>query len=157
MWCLIRVYSIGIEYNSLSYDVAVIQWLTPCHKNRMTTRYITHGYWRLMPWCRPWQHYVFFWNNVSFKSIKLYLNSHMINRILHLWSFHMKFMKLAQGLFHKFHMKWPLYVINKHFSYQDTPPLCSFLVCILNFDNKTSNHIWLTIWPLVNEQKKKKN
>ena len=25
----------------LSYDVAVIQWLTSCDKNRMTTRYIT--------------------------------------------------------------------------------------------------------------------
>ena len=31
----------------LSYDVAVIQWLTSCHKNRMTTRYITLGYWRV--------------------------------------------------------------------------------------------------------------
>ena len=29
----------------------------------------------------------------------------MINRILHSWSFHTKFMKLAKGLFHKFHMK----------------------------------------------------
>ena len=45
---------------------------------------------------------------------------------------------------------------NKSFSYQDTQPLRSFLVCILNFDNKTSNHIWLTIWPFVHEQKKKK-
>ena len=27
---------------------------------------------------------------------------------------------------------------NKGFSYQDTPPLRSLLVCILNFDNKTS-------------------
>ena len=27
---------------------------------------------------------------------------------------------------------------NKSFSYQDTPPLSSLLVCILNFDNKTS-------------------
>ena len=25
----------------LSYDVAVIQWITSCHKNRMTTRVIT--------------------------------------------------------------------------------------------------------------------
>ena len=33
--------------NRLSYDVAVIQWLTSCHKNRMTTRYITLGYWRV--------------------------------------------------------------------------------------------------------------
>ena len=27
---------------------------------------------------------------------------------------------------------------NKSFSYQDTPPLSTLLVCILNFDNKTS-------------------
>ena len=27
----------------------------------------------------------------------------MINRILHSWSFHVKFMKLAEGSFHKFH------------------------------------------------------
>ena len=40
---------------------------------------------------------------------------------------------------------------NKSFSYQETPPLCSILVCILNFDNKTGNHIWLTIWPFVHE------
>ena len=29
---------------------------------------------------------------------------------------------------------------NKSFSYQDTPPLHSLLVCILNFDNKTSKN-----------------
>ena len=28
-------------YVHLSYDVAVIQWITLCHKNRMTTRVIT--------------------------------------------------------------------------------------------------------------------
>ena len=28
---------------------------------------------------------------------------------------------------------------NKSFSYKDTAPLHSLLVCILNFDNKTSN------------------
>ena len=28
----------------------------------------------------------------------------MINRILHSWSFQMKFMKLTEGLFHEFHM-----------------------------------------------------
>ena len=27
--------------NSLSYDVAVIQWIASCHKNHMTTRAIT--------------------------------------------------------------------------------------------------------------------
>ena len=29
----------------LAYDVAVIQWITSCHKNRMTTRVIT--LWRI--------------------------------------------------------------------------------------------------------------
>ena len=29
------------------YDVAVIQWLMSCRKNRMTTRYIRLGYWRV--------------------------------------------------------------------------------------------------------------
>ena len=36
-----------LQLSFLSYDVAVIQWLTSCHKNRMTTRYITLGYWRV--------------------------------------------------------------------------------------------------------------
>ena len=37
-----------------------------------------------------------------FKTINPILKGHMTNRILHSWSFHMKFMKLAEG-----HMKWP--------------------------------------------------
>ena len=32
-----------ISYSILSYDIAVIQWLTSCHKHPMTTRYITLG------------------------------------------------------------------------------------------------------------------
>ena len=35
------------KQRTLNKDVAVIQWLTSCHKNRMTTRYITLGYWRV--------------------------------------------------------------------------------------------------------------
>ena len=34
-----------IYYLRLSYDVAVIQWITSCHKNHMTTRVIT--FWRV--------------------------------------------------------------------------------------------------------------
>ena len=34
------------------------------------------------------------------------IKSHMIIRILHEWSFYLKFMKLAEGSFHKFHMVW---------------------------------------------------
>ena len=39
------------------------------------------------------------------KAIKSSLKGHMINKILHSWSFYMKFMKLAKGSFHKFHVK----------------------------------------------------
>ena len=45
---------------------------------------------------------IFSRNISTLKVIKLYLRSHMIND---LWSFHMKFIKLTQGLFNKFHMK----------------------------------------------------
>ena len=38
-------------------------------------------------------------------AIKSHLKGRMINRILHSWSFHMKFMKVAEGSFHKSHMK----------------------------------------------------
>ena len=31
---------VTITYSYLSYDVAVIQWITSCHKSRMTTRVI---------------------------------------------------------------------------------------------------------------------
>ena len=34
------------------------------------------------------------------KAINPILKGHMINRILHLWSFYMKFMKLTEGSFH---------------------------------------------------------
>ena len=39
------------------------------------------------------------------RAIKAHLKGHTINRILHSWPFHIKFMKLAEDLFHKFHMK----------------------------------------------------
>ena len=42
--CLKFLNTLIKEYINLSYDVAVIQWITSCHKNRMTTRVITH--WR---------------------------------------------------------------------------------------------------------------
>ena len=35
------------SYFTLSYEVAVTQWLTSCHKNRMTTRYLTLCYCRV--------------------------------------------------------------------------------------------------------------
>ena len=88
---------------ALSYDVSVMQWTTSCHENRMTTRVIT--LWR--------ERVTSFTTSVStvrflfYKSENPILKGHMINRILHSWSFHMKFMELAECLFHKSHMKWP--------------------------------------------------
>ena len=38
---------LNVLFLLLSYDGAVIQWITSCHKNRMTTCYITLGYWRI--------------------------------------------------------------------------------------------------------------
>ena len=88
------------------YDVAVIQWKT-FHKNRirMITRVIL---WRV--------HVTSLATSISkmrflieiifvLKAVKSYFEVHMINRILHSSSFHMKFMKLAEGSFHKYHMK----------------------------------------------------
>ena len=34
-------FSLKVSKSYLSYDVAVIPWITLCHKNRMTTRVIT--------------------------------------------------------------------------------------------------------------------
>ena len=42
------------------------------------------------------------------KAIQPHLKGHMINKILHLWSFHIKFIKLAKGPLNRFHMKWSL-------------------------------------------------
>ena len=59
----------------------------------------------------------------------------MINRILNLWWFHMKFMKLAQGSFHKFHMKW-LFMSDPLFMGYE-PLTCLFM---------TLRHIWAASW-----------
>ena len=42
---------------------------------------------------------------VILKATKSILKRHMINRILHSWSFHMKFVTPAEGFFHKFYIK----------------------------------------------------
>ena len=91
---------------NLSYDVAVIHWITSCHKNRMTTRVITL-------WCKYVTSQITSVSTMLFlleilsisKTIKFNLKGDMINRISHSRSFHMKFMKLAEGSFHNFYMK----------------------------------------------------
>ena len=97
------------RYINLSYDVAVFKWITSCHKNRMTTRVIT-----LLRECvtslttSVTTILIFIENMSTLKAIKSFFKSHMIKRILHSWSFHMKIIKLAKGSFNTFHMKWSL-------------------------------------------------
>ena len=94
------------KYHHLSYDVAVNQWITSSHKNHMTTRVIT--LWRVhVTSLTTFMSAMRFLIETMFilKAIKSHFKGHRINRILHSWSFHMKFMKLAEGSFHKFHMK----------------------------------------------------
>ena len=75
--------------NILSYDFAVIEWITSCKKTRMTTRVIT--LWRV--YVTPLTTSVSavrFLAEIMFilKAIKSLLKGHIINTILHLWSFH---------------------------------------------------------------------
>ena len=84
----------------LSYDIAVMRWRTSCHKNGMTTRVITL-------WCVDITSLTTSMSTMRFLAeillllwaFKSHLKDHMINKILHLWSFHIKFMKLAKGSF----------------------------------------------------------
>ena len=80
--------------------------ITSCHKNPMTTRVITLWRERVTSLTTSVSTMRFL-SEIIFilKAIKCHLKGKMINRILHPWSFHMKFMKLAEGSFHKFHMK----------------------------------------------------
>ena len=93
------------RYFRISYDVAVVQWITSCNKNRMPTRVIT--LWRVdvTSLTTSVSANAFLLDiMIILKAIKSHLKGHMINRILHSWSFYMKFMKLAEDSFHKFHM-----------------------------------------------------
>ena len=73
------------------YDVAIIQWITSCHKNRMTTRVMT----LLRVHVTSLTTFISTIEIVFIlKAMKSHFEGHMINRILHSWSFHMNFMKL---------------------------------------------------------------
>ena len=92
--------------NTFLYDVAFIQWVTSCHKSRRTTREITLWRVHVTPLTTSISTRRFIIEIVfTLSGIKPHLKGHLINKILHSWSFHMKFMKLAEGSFHKFHMK----------------------------------------------------
>ena len=50
-------------------------------------------------------------------AIKFHFKVSYDSKILNLWSFHMKFMKLADGLFHKFYIKLPLNLWSFHMKF----------------------------------------
>ena len=56
---------------NLSSDVSVIQWIMSCHKNRMTTRYITYLREQVTSWRGPCQPCIFCWPSVNFKGDKI--------------------------------------------------------------------------------------
>ena len=105
----VHVYRVKIETEIvLSLDVAVILWITSCHKNRMTTRVITRWHVHVTSMTTAVSLRFLIEIMSILKVIKSHFKGHVINRILHSRSLYMKFMKLAEGSFHKFHMKWPL-------------------------------------------------
>ena len=74
---------------ALSYDVAVIQWVTSCHKNHMTSCVITLWYVDVTSLTTSVSAMDFLAEIILILSaIKLHVKGHMINRILHSWSFH---------------------------------------------------------------------
>ena len=76
----------------LSYEVAVFKWITSCNKSAMTTRVLTLLQEYVTSLTTSVTTMLIFIGNMStLKAIKSYLRSHMIKRILHSWSFHMKF------------------------------------------------------------------
>ena len=92
--------------DTLSYDVTVFQWITSCNKIVMTTCVITllREYGTSLTTSVKTM-LIFIENMSTLNALKSYFKSHMIKQILHSWSFHMKFIKLAEGSFNNFHMK----------------------------------------------------
>ena len=92
--------------NYLSYNVAVIQWITSCHKNRMTTHVITLWGIHIMSFTTSVSAVCFLLEILSIlKAIKSNFNGSYDKQNLHWWSFHIKFTKLDKASFHKFHIK----------------------------------------------------
>ena len=105
-WKYFEKYPISPKtYLFLSNDVTIIQWITSCHKNGITTRVIT--LWRVDVTCNVKDNANV--NNAfscrtygNFVGDLIPLKGHMINIILHPWSLPMKFMKVAEGSFINF-------------------------------------------------------
>ena len=112
LWILHVITASFVWWCFLSYDVAVIQWITPCHKNRMTTRVIT--LWRecvtslttSMSTMRFHIELMFILQAIKSPFQGSYDKNSKSNAL----SFYMNFVKLAEGSFHKFHMKWRIWL-----------------------------------------------
>ena len=123
----------------LSHDVAAIQWITSCHKNRIITRVITllRNVIDNVRVKNAFSH----WTNVYFEGKKNpILKGHMIKRTLHSWSFHTKFMKLAEGSFHKFHMKWPLVQVLLYHHPERSWLISDYLTTLFDVDSPSVYH-----------------
>ena len=93
----------GEENVFLSHDITVFQWITSCHKNRMTTLVIT--LWRVYLTSLTTSvstmrfHFALMF---TLKALDPVCKGQLIDRILYSWSIHIKFMKFAEGSFHNF-------------------------------------------------------
>ena len=78
-----------------------------CHviNNVMTTNYITLSAGTSNVMGISLTTMQIFRNKQTLKAVKSHLKGYMINRILHLGSFHIKYIKLVKGLFNKFQIK----------------------------------------------------
>ena len=76
----------------LSYDVAVFKWITVLLMSINTFA----GICNIIDIVGN-NNVNFHWKHVHFKGDKIVLRSQMIKLILHSWSFHMKFIKLAKA------------------------------------------------------------
>ena len=90
----------------LSYDVAVIQWIRSYHKNRMTTRVIILWCVKITPLTTSVSTMRFLIEIMfTLKAIKFDFTGSYYKQNLTLMDISYEFIKLAEGSFHKFHMK----------------------------------------------------
>ena len=87
----------------LSYDVSIIQWITLCHKNHTTTSVII--LWRVDVTSLTTSVSTVRFRIEILSILKAIRSNFKGSYNKHYWSFYMKFIKLAEGSFHKFHMK----------------------------------------------------
>ena len=106
MTCRVIYQFMTVVYVDLSDGVAIIHWITSCHKDRKATRVIT--LWRVLvtslttsvSTMRFLLEIMF-----SLKAIEFHFKGSIDKQNLTLVVISYKFTKLAEGSFHKYHMK----------------------------------------------------